>query len=258
MIFDTHAHYDDPAFDADREELLGMLPGRGIGRVVDASSTAESNDAVAALTRRFPDVYGAYGIHPEELDGLPEAWLDRLSDYCRTDKAAAVGEIGLDYHWRRDNKAVQIRWFEAQLEIARSEGLPVIIHSRDAAADTMRIVKERKVGEIGGVMHCYSYSLEDAKQYLSMGLFLGIGGVVTFKNARKLKEVVKAAPISRLVLETDCPYLAPEPNRGKRNSSLNLPYVVRAIADLKGLTPEEVEAETWKNACRLYRMEEAE
>ena len=267
MIFDTHAHYEDEQFDRDREALIASLTLHGIRRVVNVSSSLESLEKTRNLTEQVDWFYGAYGLHPENLPEIlfpasseePPAETDldsRIRSCCRLPKAVAVGEIGLDYYWEKDpvKKELQRTWFRRQIGIAREERLPVIIHSRDAAEDTLRIAKEEKLGEIGGVMHCYSYSVEMAREYLDMGLFLGIGGVVTFKNARKLKETVAYAPLSRLVLETDCPYLAPVPYRGKRNCSLYLPRVVQAIAEIKGITAEEVQAETWENACRLYRI----
>ena len=253
MIIDTHAHYDDAAFAEDREALLSSLPGRGIGRVINVCSDVDSLRTTMELTEKYPYIYGAVGIHPDEVGKLNDGILEEMRLLCRLEKAAAVGEIGLDYYWNKENHPVQIRWFERQLELAREEGLPVIIHSREAAADTLEVMKRMKAGEIGGVMHCFSYSREMAREYLDMGLYLGIGGVLTFKNARKLKEVVEYAPLSRLLLETDCPYLAPVPNRGKRNSSLNLPYVVEEIAALKGVSPEEVMEKTAENAFRLFK-----
>ena len=253
MIFDTHAHYDDAAFAEDREALLSSLPGRGIGRVINVCSDVDSLRTTMELTEKYTYIYGAVGIHPDEVGKLNDGILEEMRLLCRLEKAAAVGEIGLDYYWNKENHPVQIRWFERQLELAREEGLPVIIHSREAAADTLEVMKRMKAGEIGGVMHCFSYSREMAREYLDMGLYLGIGGVLTFKNARKLKEVVEYAPLSRLLLETDCPYLAPVPNRGKRNSSLNLPYVVEEIAALKGVSPEEVMEKTAENAFRLFK-----
>lgn len=253
MIFDTHAHYDDAAFAEDREALLSSLPGRGIGRVINVCSDVDSLRTTMELTEKYPYIYGAVGIHPDEVGKLNDGILEEMRLLCRLEKAAAVGEIGLDYYWNKENHPVQIRWFERQLELAREEGLPVIIHSREAAADTLEVMKRMKAGEIGGVMHCFSYSREMAREYLDMGMYLGIGGVLTFKNARKLKEVVEYAPLSRLLLETDCPYLAPAPNRGKRNSSLNLPYVVEEIAALKGVSPEEVMEKTAENAFRLFK-----
>ena len=256
MIFDTHVHYEDEAFDEDRESLVMSLPDNGIGTVVNVSSTWRSLEKTKALTEKYDFVYGAYGIHPENIKDLEmEETIDAVRRYCEGEKAVAVGEIGLDYYWDKDNKAQQIAWFRSQLELARELKLPVIIHSRDAAEDTLKVSKEMRLSEIGGVMHCFSYSVEMAREYLSMGLYLGIGGVVTFKNAKKLKEVVAMAPLEQLVLETDCPYLAPVPNRGKRNSSLNLPYVAEMIAQLKNVSAEEVISITNLNAHRMYQLD---
>ena len=255
MIFETHAHYDDEAFDGDREELLSSLEAGGVGTVINVCADMPSLEKTAELTERYPFIYGAVGIHPDHVEGLNEEIFEKMRRLCRRPKIVAVGEIGLDYYWHRDpeSRALQKEWFQRQLELAREEGLPFIIHSRDAAADTLEIVKTLRGGEIGGVIHCFSYSGEMAREYLKMGLYLGIGGVLTFKNARKLREVAAEAPLSRILLETDSPYLAPEPNRGKRNSSLNLPYVARELARLKGITEEEVIRITEENARRLFQ-----
>ena len=169
-------------------------------------------------------------------------------------RVVAVGEIGLDYYWDEPDRKIQKKWFSRQLDLAAEMKLPVIIHSRDAAQDTLDMMKAQHAGDIGGVIHCFSYGKEMAREYLNMGFFLGIGGVVTFQNGKKLKEVVEYAPLSSIVLETDCPYLSPVPLRGKRNSSRNLPYVVEMISQIKGVDRETVERETWENALRLYRL----
>ncbi len=254
MIFETHAHYDDDAFDADRDELLAALPENGIGTVVNVCADKASLTTTEELTRKYPYVYGAYGIHPDSVGELDEALLDRIRTLCRGDKAVAVGEIGLDYYWDTESHERQIYWFERQLELAREERLPVIIHSRNAAEDTLETAKRNRLGEIGGIVHCFSYSREMAAAYLDMGMYLGIGGVVTFQNAKKLKAVVEYAPLEQLVLETDSPYLAPVPNRGKRNSSLNLPYVAAEIGRIKGIDAEEVIRITRANALRCFGL----
>lgn len=251
MIFETHAHYDDEQFDADREALLGMMQENGIGKIVNASAAISSWDSVIELTRRYPFVYGMIGVHPDEVGGLDEEKLFRMEQLLKEEKIVAVGEIGLDYYWDQESHDVQKKWFVRQLELAEKLGKPVNIHSRDAAADTMEIMREYGK-RLRGIIHCYSYSPEMAAEYVKMGYSIGIGGVVTFKNGRKLKETVQEVPIESLVLETDCPYLSPEPNRGKRNSSLNLKYVAAAIAELKGITPEEVIQITSENAERIY------
>ncbi len=253
-IFDTHAHYDDEAFDEDRRQLLSELPSRNIAGVVDIGASLESCGKARALAEAYDYIYCAIGIHPSETGDLKESDLDWLREQCRYEKCVAVGEIGLDYHWEEPDPAVQREWFVRQMNLARELGLPVVIHSRDAARDTVDLMTAQRAGEIGGVVHCFSYTRETARIFLDMGFYIGIGGVLTFKNARKLKEAAEYIPLDRIVLETDCPYLSPEPNRGSRNSSLNLPYVVAALAQIKGITEEEVRAAAWENAHRLYRL----
>ena len=255
-IFDTHAHYDDEAFDGDREELLASLPAQGIARVVNVGSSLDSCKKTMKLAERHEHVYGAVGIHPGETAGLSEGDLTGLKTLCGHEKCVAVGEIGLDYHWDEPAREIQKDWFVRQLDLARQVKKPVIIHSRDAAKDTADILTAERAGEIGGVIHCYSYTKDMARAFLDMGFFFGIGGVLTFGNAKKLKEAAAYLPLDRIVTETDCPYLAPEPNRGKRNSSLNLPYVISALAQIKGIGEEEVRDAVWTNALRLYRMQD--
>ena len=255
MIFDTHAHYDDEAFDDDREKLLERMQNRGVEYVVNVGASMSSCKSTIGLVRRFPYVYGALGVHPDEVSELTEEDYQWLKKSIYKPKIVAVGEIGLDYHWN-DNKEQQIEWFEKQMDIAREAELPIIIHSRDAANDTYEVMKANKADEIGGVIHCFSYTKEMAEKFLDMGFYIGIGGVVTFKNAKTLKEVAAYTPLDRIVLETDCPYLSPEPNRGKRNSSLNLNYVAEALSQIKGINKEELIAVTEENARQLYRMKE--
>ena len=255
LIFDTHAHYDDEAFDTDREELLASLPAQGIGRVVDVGASLSSSRQAKKLAEQYGYLYWAVGVHPNETAELTEDDLEWMGRQCRHEKCVAVGEIGLDYHWDEPEREIQKKWFAAQLELARREKKPVIIHSRDAAKDTADILTAQRAWEIGGVIHCYSYTKEMAGVFLDMGFFIGIGGVLTFQNAKKLKETAAYVPLERIVLETDCPYLAPVPNRGKRNCSLYLPYVVDALAQIKGVSQEEVRRVTWENAVRLYRMD---
>lgn len=204
--------------------------------------------------KKYPFVYGAVGVHPSETEELNDNLMDWLKHVSGEKKVVAIGEIGLDYYWKEPDPEIQKHWFVRQLQLAREVKLPVIIHSRDAAQDTLDIMKAEKAGEIGGVIHCFSYGIEMAREYLNMGFYLGIGGVVTFNNGRKLKEVVEYMPLDRIVLETDCPYLSPVPNRGKRNSSLNLLYVAEAISQIKGISPEEVIKITNQNARNLYRL----
>lgn len=252
MIFETHAHYDDEAFAEDREMLLAELPGKGIGRVVNIGASLTSCETTLKLMEKYPHIYGAIGIHPSETAELNEENFSRLKTWCMHEKCVAVGEIGLDYHWPEPERAIQKKWFIRQLELARELKLPVVIHSRDAAKDTVDIMKEQHAEEMGGIIHCFSYTKETAKLFLDMGFYFGIGGVITFKNAKKLKEAVEFIPLEKIVVETDSPYLAPEPNRGKRNNSLNLPYIIDEIAAIKQVPREEVEKITWENAEKIY------
>lgn len=255
MIFDTHAHYDDTAFDEDRDEMLNSLQKNGIEAVVNVSSNIASVQSTIDIIKKYPFIYGAVGIHPNETGELDEDRLLWLQHMTKTPKVVAVGEIGLDYYWDDPKRDIQKNWFVKQLNMAREVGLPVIIHSRDAAKDTLDIMKAEKSWEIGGVIHCFSYGKDMAKEYLDMGFFLGIGGVLTFQNGKKLKEVAQYAPIEQIVLETDCPYLSPVPNRGKRNSSLNLPYVVKALAEIKNMSEQEIIDITNRNAKKLYGIQ---
>lgn len=254
MIFDTHAHYDDEAFDQDREVLLGSFPEHGIEAAVNIGADLAGTQATLDLTAAYPYIYGAAGVHPASVEELNEEKMEWLRKISKEPKIVAIGEIGLDYYGEEPNREIQKYWFSRQVNLAREAKLPMSIHSRDAAADTLDLLKAENAGEIGGVIHCFSYGVDMAKEYLNMGFFIGIGGVITFKNAKKLKEVVAYAPIDRLVLETDCPYLAPEPYRGKRNSSLNLPYVAAAIAQIRGIDEAEVIAITGENAKKLYHL----
>lgn len=256
MIFDSHAHYDDKQFGKDRNELLSSMGDHGIAKIVNVGASLEGNRRTLELLEQYDFLYGAVGIHPSDIRDLTEESFAWLKEQVRRPKVVAVGEIGLDYYWDKEI-AVQKQqkyWFCRQLQLAREEGLPVIIHSREAAEDTLEIMKREAAG-MSGVIHCYSYSRELAEIYVKMGFYIGIGGVVTFKNARKLKETAAAIPLDRIVIETDCPYLAPEPFRGKRNSSLYLPYVVEEIARIRNMPPEEVEEAVYENTLRLYGMQ---
>ncbi len=254
MIFESHAHYDDEAFHEDREELLISLRKHGIDKVINVGASLESCRLTLELTEKYPFIYGAMGVHPSETSELNEENFAWLREQCAADKVVAVGEIGLDYHWKEPEPHVQKIWFERQLILAQETGLPVIIHSRDAARDTLDMMRALHGGETGGVVHCYSYTKEIAREYLQMDYYFGIGGVITFQNSKKLKEAVEYIPLDRILLETDSPYLAPEPHRGKRNSSLNLPYVAQAVAELKGISYEKVVQTTEENAMRLFRI----
>lgn len=251
MIFDTHAHYDDEQFDVDRWELLASMPEHGVGTIVNVSATYESCRRVVELAQEYPFVYAAVGVHPDEVGSLNEERFAAMKELFQRDKVAAVGEIGLDYYWDNESHDIQKQWFIRQLDLARELKLPVLIHSREAAADTMEIIKTHGQG-LKGVIHCYSYSKEQAKEYVKMGYYIGVGGVVTFKNARKLKETVAELPLDSILLETDCPYLAPVPYRGKRNHSMYIQYVAEEIARIKGVSYEEVVDRTEQNARQMY------
>lgn len=253
MIFETHAHYDDEKFDEDRESLIKSLSENRIEYVVNIGSSIESCKKTVELIKQYDFFYAALGVHPNEVQYITEDAFRWLTDEVQKNpKVKAVGEIGLDYYWKEPEPSVQKNWFERQIELARNLHKPVVIHSREAAKDTYDMMHSLKCGEIGGVIHCFSYSVEEAKKYLDMGFYIGIGGVVTFKNAKKLVEVTEYVPMDRILLETDCPYLAPEPNRGKRNSSLNLTYIAAKIAEIRNISYEEVVEITNQNARRMY------
>lgn len=299
MIFDTHAHYDDKAFEEDRDAVLASLRGAGVGRVIDVGASVRSLKRIPELAAQYDFLYGALGLHPDEVGQLTDEVREQITRGLKNPKMVAVGEIGLDYHWDVEPHEVQIRCFKEQIRIALQAEKPIIVHSRSAAEDTMSVIEElygagspaKKVAkqealkklqpdsyvevpgkewvwkkEIPegpghhvkrkGIIHAYAYSAEHARIYTGLGFFLGIGGVLTYQNSRKLKKVVKEIPLEYLVLETDCPYLAPEPHRGERNSSAYLPEVVKAIAAIKEVPEAEVEAVTWENACRLFDLPE--
>lgn len=254
MIFETHAHYDDEQFQSDRDLLIQDLLKDKISNIINVSSSVESISSCLALSEKYDKVYAALGVHPSDIADLNEENFAWIREQYQNPKAAAVGEIGLDYYWDKeeDVRKKQREWFFRQIKLAEEVNLPVIIHSRDAAEDTMQVMREVHAENIPGVIHCYSYSLEMAREFVKMGYYIGVGGVVTFKNARKLKETVAGIPLDRILLETDAPYLAPEPNRGKRNHSGNLIFVAEKVAELKGITPQEVEDVTGENARRLF------
>lgn len=259
-MIDTHAHYDDKAFEEDMDEILMGLKGEDIDIVVNASADLAECEATIELMDRYPFVYGMLGIHPAAVYELDDAKINAIKQKCieksvrNGGKIVAVGEIGLDYYEPDCRKDIQIKWFERQLELAREVSLPVNIHSRDACEDTLKILREHKAGELGGIIHCYSYSVETAKEYLNMGFKFGIGGVVTFKNARKLVETVEFLPMDAIVLETDAPYLSPVPYRGKRNNSAYLKYVAEKIAEIKHISVEEVKNITAANSREVYSI----
>ena len=252
MIFETHAHYDDKAFDEDRENLLPELYQNGITTIINVSSDLASIKRTLSLAEKYPYIYGAVGVHPSDSGELTEETFLELTKACRHEKVVAVGEIGLDYYWQEPEKEIQKKWFERQLLLAQEVSLPVIIHSREAAKDTLDMMRVLHAEKSGGVIHCFSYSKEMAAEFLKLGYYFGIGGVVTFQNAKKLREAVAYIPIDKILLETDSPYLAPVPNRGKRNNSGNIPYIAQEIAQIKGVSYEEIIAATRQNSERLF------
>lgn len=290
-IFDTHAHYDDDAFDSDRDKLLGTgLAEGGVVCAVNMGASMQGADASAALADQFRIIYAGCGIHPDDVgvfehagyvlsegpDGAAEEesmyerrrrleWarfscadeaMSHLEKLCRSPKCVCVGEIGLDYHWMVEDREVQKRWFREQMRLAYELDLPINVHSRNAAQDTFDLIRETwEAGQAtGGIIHCYSGSRELAREYVKMGYHIGIGGVITFKNSKTLKRVVEDTPTEYLVTETDCPYLSPEPNRGERNDSRNIRYVIGQIAQLKQTDTETIAQTLLKNAQEVYRM----
>ena len=253
MLFDTHAHMDDRAFDGDREDLLAALPGQGIALVMNPGCSLASSRNVDALTKEYDFLYGAVGSHPDVADEVNEEVLEEYRKLCKQNpKIKAIGEIGLDYHYEDIPREIQLQAFRLQMELARELGLPVIVHEREAHEDGMKIVAE--FPDVTGVFHCYSGSAEMAKQLIARGWYIGFTGVLTFKNARKAVEVASNIPLDRLVLETDCPYMSPEPFRGKRNDPGKLYRMAEKLADIRGLSLEEIHAITVENGKRLYRI----
>ena len=253
MLFDTHAHMDDRAFDTDREELLSALPGQGLALVMNPGCSLQSSRNAVRLAKEYDYIYAAVGSHPDAADEVDEAVLEECRELCkRNPKVKAIGEIGLDYHYEDIPRDIQLKAFRAQMELARELGLPVIVHERDAHEDGMAVVRD--FPEVTGVFHCYSGSAEMARQLVDRGWYIGFTGVLTFKNARKAIEVASSIPLERIVLETDCPYMAPEPFRGRRNDPGKLYRMAEKLAEIRGLSVEEVQAITVENGKRLYRI----
>lgn len=250
-IFDTHSHYDDEKFNPDRDELLSALPSRGVSFAVSCGCDPESSEFNRRLAEKYDYIYFAAGFHPENLEGFSLDDLDKIKKLAKHEKCVAIGEIGLDYHWMSSTKEIQKSFFEAQLDLAKELDMPVIVHDRDAHGDTLEILKRAKPK---GVLHCFSGSKESAREIISLGMYIGINGVATFKNARKSLEVVREIPLDRLVLETDCPYLAPEPFRGKRNDSSYIEFIAQRLAEVIGIAEQELVNITHENAKRLYNM----
>ena len=250
---DSHCHYDDPKFEADRETLLPSIYESGIHCLINCATDFKSMKSTMDLMKKYPFVYGAMGVHPHEVKDLEYDDLDRIYTYATSHpKVVAIGEIGLDYHYDFSPRDTQQEYFQEQCELALELELPVIVHSREAAQDTMEILKTYAKADLTGVVHAYSGNLEMAKEYVEMGFYLGIGGMLTFPDVKKILRTVREIPLERLLLETDSPYLAPVPNRGKRNDSRNIPFVAAKIAELKGISIEEVARQTTKNLENLF------
>lgn len=256
MIFDTHAHYTDGAFDEDRDALISSLPQKNVGLVMQACTDLDDASEILQIADRYSFMYASVGIHPENIaEGIPYDACDRLRKLALHKKVRAIGEIGLDYHYDGYDREAQISLFRMQLELAKELQLPVIIHSRDATEDCMNILREYRPQ---GVMHCFSGSAETAKEVVSLGMYVGFTGVLTFKNAKKALRAIEAVPFDRLVLETDCPYMAPVPYRGKRCDSSMIVHTAEAAANVLSKSTEEVIKQTFENGCRLYNIETRE
>ena len=254
MIIESHTHMDDSAFDEDRDSLIREIKNSGVEYMMNISAGLKSIKTSIELAKQYDFIYASVGVHPSESQELNNEKFKWLKEQLSFEKVKAIGEIGLDYYWQEPEKEIQQYWFREQLRLAHEVDLPVIIHSREAAADTYKIMKEENADKLNGVIHCFSYTKETARDYLNWNYYFGIGGVITFQNAKKLKEAVEYIPIENIVLETDSPYLAPIPFRGKRNSSLNLPLIAQGIADIKKIDVEKVIEITSQNAKRLYRL----
>ena len=253
MIFDTHAHYNDSKFDDDRDDILSSMPQNGVGLIMNACSSLDEAEDIISMCDKYPFVYGSIGIHPEETDKVFDGYIDKIRDYARHKKIKAVGEIGLDYHWTTETKELQQRIFGEQIDLARQIGLPIIVHDREAHGDTLRILAQHRADECGGVLHCYSGSAEMVKEITGkLNMYIAFGGSLTFKNAHKVRESAIAVPDDKLLIETDSPYLAPVPHRGKRNCSLYLTEVIKILAELRGTTEKEIERITEENGRRLF------
>lgn len=251
MIFDSHAHYDDEAFKEDREEVIDKIKKAGVSRVLNCGADLKSCESTLELTQKYDFIYGAIGIHPQDANQVFNN-LNKIGDMLQKDKIAAVGEIGLDYYYENFDREVQIRAFREQMDLAKQLDMPVVIHDRDAHEDTLKVIKEFK--GLRGVLHCYSGSYEFAREVLKQDYYLGFTGVVTFKNAKKAVEVVENIPFERLLVETDCPYMAPVPYRGKRNDSSYLLHIIHKIAEIRKLSYDEVVKKTYENACDLFKI----
>lgn len=256
MIFDSHAHYNDGRFDPDRDAVLSAMPEKGVGYIMNACSSVDEFDGIKNIIEKYPFVYGAAGVHPHEAENMTDSDLEKISEFAAHPKVKAIGEIGLDYYYDNSPRDTQRFWFSQQVGLAVDLDMPIIIHDRDAHADTMDILRKHDIRKIGGVFHCYTGSAEMAKEVLDMNLYIAFGGSLTFKKAQKPIEAARSIPLEKIVIETDCPYLTPEPHRGKRNSSEYIRYVAEKLAEIKGVSCEEIIRVTAENAKRVFRIED--
>ncbi|MGL4797968.1 MAG: TatD family hydrolase [Cellulosilyticaceae bacterium] len=252
MYFDSHAHYNDEAFDEDRDILLASLKDKGVDWVVNAGADMESSDASIKLAEQYDFIYASVGVHPHDVKDMTEEDLVKLKEWAAHPKVKAIGEIGLDFYYNHSEEEQQVFWFQKQLKLAKELEMPVIIHSRDASQQTFDMIQASGIKE--GVIHCFSGSKELAKEYVKRGFYIGIGGALTFKNAKKTVEVVESIPVEAILIETDCPYLTPVPHRGKRNDSTYLLHVVEKIAEIKGVSVQEIADISSENAKKLFRI----
>lgn len=252
MLFDTHAHLDDSRFDEDRDELIKSLNDKNVSTVLTVGCDTESSKEAIKLSDKYDFIYAAVGIHPHECENISEEEIEEIAGLCKNPKVKAIGEIGLDYYYDNAFRDVQIKWFERQMQLASDLKLPFIIHNREAHEDTMKVLRKFCPSEMTGVIHCFSGSVEMSREIFKMGLFISVGGTLTFKNSVKVKEVLKSAPIERVLIETDCPYLTPEPHRGERNDPSYTVYVSEKIAELKNMSTEEVIKITSDNGKKLF------
>lgn len=252
MLFDTHAHLDDERFNNDRDILINQIHANGVDLIVNVGASIKGSKKSIELAQKYSFIYAAVGVHPHDAASMTQDDISMLKDMADNKKVVAIGEIGLDYYYDNSDRHSQREWFSRQMELAHQLKLPVIIHDRDAHQDCLDILTKNRVRDIGGVMHCYSGSVEMAKQVIDMGMHISIAGPVTFKNAARLREVIREIPLDKIFIETDCPYLTPEPHRGQRNHSGHVLYVAQKIAEIKGITLEKAAAATKQNAMKFF------
>lgn len=255
MLIDSHAHLDDKRFDRDRDNIIKDLKNNGIELVVNIGADLKSSIASVSLAEKYPNIYATVGVHPHSAKDMDDSTIEILKSLAKRDKVVAIGEIGLDFYYDNSPRDVQRKWFKEQLKLAKELNLPVVIHSREAQQETFDTLKEAQDGSLRGVLHCYSGSKEMAMEYIKLGFYISIAGPVTFRNARVLREVAEAVPLDKLLVETDCPYLTPEPHRGKRNEPIYVKYVAGTIADIKGISYEELAKATNRNTKELFGIE---